>query len=148
MLQAEVTEFYRKAGIRSDRPVGVAFSGGPDSVALLAATASAGFRCVALHCNFHLRGQESMRDEEFARSMATRLGCEFRCVEFDTEVERAATGESVEMACRRLRYNWFDTQLGMHADKPPMQLQCIALGHHADDSVETFMLNLTRGTGM
>lgn len=148
MLQAEVTEFYRKAGIRSDRPVGVAFSGGPDSVALLAATAAAGFRCVALHCNFHLRGQESMRDEEFARSMAAQLGCEFRCVDFDTEAERAATGDSVEMACRRLRYDWFDTQLDMHADNPPLHLQCIALGHHADDSVETFMLNLTRGTGM
>lgn len=148
MLQAVVSEFYRKAGIRSDRPVGVAFSGGPDSVALLAATASAGFRCVALHCNFHLRGQESMRDEEFARSMAARLGCEFRCVDFDTEAERAATGESVEMTCRRLRYNWFDTQLDMYTGNPTMQLQCIALGHHADDSVETFMLNLTRGTGM
>lgn len=148
MLQADVTEFYRKTGIQPGRPVGVAFSGGPDSVALLAATAAAGFRCVALHCNFHLRGQESMRDEEFARSMAARLGCEFRCVDFDTETERAATGESVEMACRRLRYNWFDTQLDMHADNPSMQLQCIALGHHADDSVETFMLNLTRGTGM
>ena len=148
MLQEQVALFYKEHGIRPDRPVGVAFSGGPDSVALLAATAACGYRCVALHCNFHLRGEESVRDEEFARRTARQLGCGFRKVDFDVDAHRALTGESLEMACRTLRYEWFASQLATNADTPCLRLQCIALGHHADDSVETMMLNLTRGTGL
>jgi len=148
MLHDEVARFYLSAGLKPDRPIGVAFSGGPDSVALLAATAACGYRCVALHCNFHLRGDESMRDEDFARRTAAQLGCEFRMVDFDVDAHRAQTGESVEMACRSLRYDWFEAQLALHDGDPAQQLQCIALGHHADDSMETVMLNLTRGTGL
>ena len=67
-----VAAFYRANGLSAGSVLAVAFSGGADSVALLAASLKAGYECVALHCNFHLRGEESNRDEAFARSMADR----------------------------------------------------------------------------
>ena len=144
-IVGHVGEFYRACGVIGGRDaVAVAFSGGADSVALLAASRMAGYDCVALHCNFHLRGAESDRDEAFARSMAARLGCEFRVVHFDVAARRKETGESVEMACRSLRYGWFMEQFRSSEGG----WGCIAVAHHADDNVETFFLNLLRGTGM
>lgn len=122
--------------------IGVALSGGADSMALMAAVRDAGYTCVALHCNFGLRGAESDRDARFAADMARALGCEFHEIRFDVEARRRETGESVEMACRSLRYGWFEAMAADHA------LACIAVGHHIEDSRETFMLNLLRGTGL
>lgn len=139
-----VAAFYRANGLSAGSVLAVAFSGGADSVALLAASRKAGYECVALHCNFHLRGEESNRDEAFARSMAARLGCEIRVRHFDVDARRKLTGESVEMACRELRYRWFEDEFA--AAKGAWG--CIAVGHHSDDNVETFFLNLLRGTGL
>ncbi len=139
-----VAAFYDACGIGKNATLGVAFSGGADSVALLVATVAAGYRCVALHCNFHLRGDESNRDEAVARSVAQRLGCEIRVVDFDVDAYRAESGESVEMACRTLRYDWFRKQW----DGAAGGWAAIAVGHHADDNVETFFLNLSRGSGL
>lgn len=136
--------FYRSHGIADGSTVAVAFSGGADSVALLAATRAAGYPCVALHCNFGLRGAESDRDERFAREMASRLGCEIRVVRFDVGSRCAATGESVEMACRELRYEWF----GREFRQSEGRWACVAVAHHANDNLETFFLNLMRGTGL
>lgn len=136
--------FYRSHGIADGATVAVAFSGGADSVALLSATCAAGYPCVALHCNFGLRGEESDRDERFARQMASRLGCEIRVVHFDVGARCAATGESVEMACRELRYEWFEREFGL-ADG---RWACVAVAHNANDNLETFFLNLMRGTGL
>jgi len=143
-LVATVASAYCHFGIAPGECVAVAFSGGADSVALLASTLAAGYRAVALHCNFHLRGAESDRDEEFARRVASRLGCEIRVVHFDVDARRAATGESVEMACRWLRYDWFERQY-KDADGG---WACVAIAHHADDNVETFFLNVLRGAGL
>lgn len=145
-LPSIVGDFYRSYGIMEGMRVGVAFSGGADSVALLAASRMAGIECVALHCNFHLRGSESDRDEAFARDMAARLGCAILVRHFDVAARRAQTGESVEMACRALRYRWFEEEFAAaaHGDS----WRCIAVGHHADDNVETFFLNLFRGSGL
>lgn len=140
-LQAAVADFYRRLALAPDARVGIALSGGADSMALLAASVAAGMRCVALHCNFHLRGAESDRDEAFARTAAEELGCEWRCVHFDAAAEARGSGESVEMACRRLRYAWFEEMLGS-------DIAVVALGHHCADNVETFMLNLSRGSGL
>lgn len=120
----------------------VGLSGGADSVALLDLLASLDYRCVAAHCNFHLRGNESCRDEEVAKSHAERLGVEFVKVDFDVPARRKSTGESVEMACRALRYEWWEglrQQLGNAV---------IAVAHHRDDNIETFFLNLMRGSGI
>ncbi len=140
-LEAAAARFYRRLELPPDALVGVALSGGADSMALLAASVAAGMRCVALHCNFHLRGVESDRDEAFSRAAAEASGCEFRCIHFDAAAEAKAAGESVEMACRRLRYAWFEEMLS--AD-----VAVVALGHHSADNVETFMLNLARGSGL
>lgn len=122
--------------------VGVALSGGADSVALLVALREAGYLCVALHCNFGLRGAESDRDAAFAEEIAARFGCQYFQVSFNVAERCETTGESVEMACRELRYDWF---LRMATE---LELSCIAIGHHLEDSRETFFLNMMRGTGV
>lgn len=119
----------------------VAFSGGADSTALLAALTEVGYRAVALHCNFHLRGEESDRDERFCRGMCHALGVELKVIHFDVHARVEATGESVEMAARELRYRWFDQQ--HEATGLPL-----VTAHHASDNVETFFLNLLRGSGL
>ena len=122
-------------------PVLVALSGGADSVALLRVLLAAGCNCHAAHCNFHLRGEESMRDERFVRDLCQRLGVPLSVKDFDVTAWQQEHGGSVEMACRELRYAWFEQER--------QRLGCglIAVAHHSDDQVETFFLNLLRGTG-
>lgn len=120
----------------------VALSGGADSVALLAVMVSLGYDCVAAHCNFHLRGEESDRDMAHARQVADRLNVPLESVHFDVASRMDATGESMEMACRELRYRWFA------ALKKRYGAQAVATGHHLEDNVETMLLNMLRGTGL
>ena len=123
----------------------VALSGGADSVALLrllAAQATPEAQPEALHCNFHLRGEESQRDEDFCRQLCQRLGLPLHVRHFDTQAYARTHGIGIEMAARRLRYQWFEEmrqQLG--ADQ-------VAVAHHLDDQAETLLLNLLRGTGL
>lgn len=128
-------------GVDSGAKVLVAFSGGADSTALLAAAVQAGYSVMALHCNFHLRGAESDRDERFCREMAARIGAGLLVRHFDVKARVAATGESVEMAAREMRYAWFDE---VHASEGAPLLTA----HHNADNVETFFLNLLRGSGL
>ncbi len=120
----------------------VALSGGADSVALLRVLLQAGYACEAAHCNFHLRGEESDRDEEFVRTLAGKLGVTLHVAHFDTERYAAGHRISVEMAARELRYEWFER---LRSD---IRADVVAVAHHRDDSVETFLLNLVRGTGI
>ena len=120
----------------------VGLSGGADSVALLAVLSALGYRCIAAHCNFNLRGRESLRDREYAIEVAGNLASEYQVIDFDTEAYRQGTGESIEMACRSLRYRWFE-QLRIRYNAV-----AIAVGHHREDNVETAMLNMLRGTGI
>lgn len=120
----------------------VALSGGADSVALLAILHDLGYDCIAAHCNFHLRGEESMRDMRHAESICQMLGIDLAVKDFDVTARRQSTRESVEMACRSLRYEWFDTLVTReHA-------RAVAVGHHREDNIETFLLNLMRSTGI
>lgn len=118
-------------------------SGGADSVALVLVLREAGFDVVGLHCNFQLRGAESERDEEFVRQFCAAQGVPLLTTRFDTLAEAEAHGESVEMAARRLRYAWFSEI----ADAAEGQ-SVICVAHHADDNVETMLLNLIRGAGL
>ena len=120
----------------------VGLSGGADSVALLYVLQQLGYECVAAHCNFHLRGDESLRDELFAKDYAESLGIPFRKIDFDTEIHAFSKGISIEMAARELRYEWFE-KLRIELDA-----EAVAVAHHQNDSVETFLLNLIRGTGI
>ncbi|MBR5684747.1 MAG: tRNA lysidine(34) synthetase TilS [Muribaculaceae bacterium] len=124
------------------QPVLVALSGGADSVALLRLLLDAGCRCYAAHCNFHLRGEESMRDERFVRKLCNRLDVPLIVNDFDVAAYQREHGGSVEMACRELRYTWFEQE------RERQGCAVIAVAHHADDQVETFFLNLLRGTGI
>ena len=143
MVTEIVSEFIStRSLLRKDAPVIVALSGGADSVALLAILTELGYDCVAAHCNFHLRGDESVRDMRHALSVADTLGVEISVRDFDVEGRRRETGESVEMACRSLRYEWFETLADRHG------AQAIAVGHHREDRAETFFLNLMRGAGI
>ena len=120
----------------------VGLSGGADSVALLHILTRLGYPCVAAHCNFHLRNDESDADADFAQQTAEALGLPFRRIDFDTADYARQNGVSTEMAARTLRYEWFETlrrELGAEA---------IAVAHHRDDNVETVLLNLIRGTGL
>lgn len=120
----------------------VALSGGADSVCLLLALLRMDVPVVAAHCNFHLRGEESMRDERFVRDLCARLNVPLVVTDFDVDRQMRLTGDSVEMACRHLRYEWFE---GMRVEHG---LDVVAVAHHADDNVETFILNAVRGTGI
>lgn len=120
----------------------VALSGGADSVALLRVLLSLGYHCHGVHCNFHLRGEESNRDERFATELCQALGVECEVVHFDTMAYAAEHKVSVEMAARELRYGEFE-RLRMAHD-----LDAIAVAHHRDDAVETLLLNLIRGAGI
>ena len=120
----------------------VALSGGADSVALLLLLKNAGFNVHAAHCNFHLRGDESDRDEAFCVELCQRLGVELHRAHFDTREYAELHKVSIEMAARELRYKWFE-QL-----RRDIGAAGICVAHHRDDSVETVLLNLVRGTGL
>jgi len=125
-----------------EQPVIVGVSGGADSVALLAVLQRLGYRCIAAHCNFQLRGEESVRDEAFVTAYARTLNIAFVKIAFHTTAYASEHQLSIEMAARRLRYEWFE-ELRLRHDA-----QAIAVAHHRDDNVETVLMNLMRGTGI
>ena len=120
----------------------VGLSGGADSVALLLMLKEGGFNVHAAHCNFLLRGAESDRDEAFCVSLCQQLGVELHRAHFYTRTYAESHHVSIEMAARELRYKWFE-QL-----RQDIGAAGICVAHHRDDSVETVLLNLVRGTGL
>ena len=117
-------------------------SGGVDSMVMLSLFTRCGYRVGVAHCNFQLRGAESDEDEVLVEDEAKKHGAAFYNRRFETRAEMERTGESMEMAARRLRYAWFDALSREHG------YTAIAIAHHADDSIETFFINLLRGTGL
>ena len=138
-VQAYITQHQL---LRPAAPVIVGLSGGADSVALLHILTRIGYPCVAAHCNFHLRNDESDADADFAQQTAEALSLPFRRIDFDTADYVRQNGVSTEMAARTLRYEWFE------ALRRELGAEAIAVAHHRDDNVETILLNLIRGTGL
>ncbi|MBQ7948033.1 MAG: tRNA lysidine(34) synthetase TilS [Bacteroidaceae bacterium] len=139
----KVAKFIEQKGLLAPgRKVLVALSGGADSVALLMVLKKLGYSCHAIHCNFHLRGEESMRDENFVRALCHRHNIPLLVTDFDTAGYAAEKGISIEMAARELRYDAFEKLRSETA------AAAIAVAHHRDDSAETLLLNLLRGTGI
>lgn len=120
----------------------LAVSGGVDSMVMMALAAAAGYRFGVAHCNFQLRGAESDEDEVLVERETHRYGAEFYNKRFDTVGEMERTGESMEMAARRIRYAWFRELCDEHG------YTAIAIAHHSNDSIETFFINMLRGTGL
>lgn len=117
-------------------------SGGVDSMVMLSLFVESGFKVGVAHCNFQLRGEESEEDEVSVEEQCKAYQVPFYNQRFETKAEMERTGESMEMAARRLRYAWFDE---LSHDEG---YNLIAIAHHADDSIETFFINLLRGTGL
>ena len=142
-MQQQVHTYIQKHQLlTSNKPIVVGVSGGTDSVVLLHILVSLGYNCVIAHCNFHLRMEESNRDESFVSNLAQELKLTIYCIDFQTTGYAKQHGISIEMAARELRYNWF-TEIMNKCDA-----QAIAVAHHADDSIETMLMNLVRGTGL
>lgn len=143
MLMQKVKEFIEKEDLFSKQDkILVALSGGADSVALTRILITLGYHCEAAHCNFELRGEESDRDEDFVRNFCRSLNIKCHSIHFETRRYAAQQSISIEMAARELRYNWF-SKICEESD-----CQVVAVAHHKDDSVETMLLNLIRGTGI
>lgn len=115
----------------------IALSGGADSVFLLLRLLKEGHKVTALHCNFHLRGEESDRDEIFCRQLCERLGVKLKVCHFNTKEYAKEHRLSIETAARELRYRWFAEET-----------DTIYVAHHRDDLAETVLMNLIRGTGL
>ena len=128
--------------LHSGDKVLVCVSGGADSVALLDVLLRGGYKCIVAHCNFHLRGEESNRDEESVRRFCEERNTPLHIKHFDTRQASEDIGRSVEMTARILRYRWFD--------QVAREQECVAVAvaHHQNDQAETLIMNLRRGTGI
>lgn len=142
MLRRVEKYIEKKELLAPNSKVIVGLSGGADSMALLDILTLLGYRCIAAHCNFHLRGEESNRDAAFVKQWCKTTDIEFTSIDFDTEGYAADKKISIEMAARELRYRWFEII------RKQYNAQVIAVAHHKDDSIETVLLNLVRGTGI
>ena len=120
----------------------VAISGGIDSVALTYLLSELDFNISLAHCNFNLRGKESDLDEYFVKKLGEKLDLPVFTTHFNTEVFAKENKQSTQIAARSLRYNWFQKLKEEHS------FDYILTAHHADDNLETFLINLTRGSGL
>jgi len=143
----------------------LAVSGGVDSVVLCELCHQAGYNFVIAHCNFQLRGEESERDEQFVKSLGAKYGVEVLVNRFQTAQYSAEHKKSIQEAARELRYEWFlqictdGTMAGVtkkKGDQPGGHFlndlstprTFILTAHHANDSVETLLMNFFKGTGI
>src|SRR5258708_7432619 len=120
----------------------LAVSGGLDSVVLTELCHRCGFDFVVVHCNFQLRGQESVRDQEFVLALAGRYGREVRIGRFDTKEEVAQRKSSVQVVAREQRYGWFELFV------TGGEVRWIVTAHHVDDNIETMLMHFFKGTGI
>lgn len=142
-MKERIKKYIQEKHIFSeDSLILVGVSGGADSVALLLILKDLGYQIQALHCNFHLRDEESNRDELFVTELCHRNNIPLLVKHFETKEYAIQNIISIEMAARDLRYNWFYEIL------TETSAQCIAVAHHKDDQAETLLLNLIRGTGI
>ncbi|MEZ5072303.1 MAG: tRNA lysidine(34) synthetase TilS [Bacteroidales bacterium] len=142
-MLTEFTSFLARHGLesRAQRWL-LAVSGGMDSVAMTRLFLEAGMDFGIAHCNFRLRGAESEEDARFVEELAGSLECPFHLKEFDVPERMNEKGISLQMAARELRYEWF---LDL---KDSLGYDLIATAHNHNDAVETFLLNLSRGSGV
>jgi tRNA(Ile)-lysidine synthase len=120
----------------------LAVSGGLDSLVMLHLFKQAGFTFGVAHCNFQLRGEESDGDEQFVHDLCRDLKTPYYTKRFDTAAYCQHQGLSVQMGARKLRYSWFDELLNDE------RYEVLATAHHLNDSLETILLNWTKGTSL
>lgn len=120
----------------------LAISGGVDSMVLIDLFSKSKIPFSVAHCNFNLRGKESNNDVSFISSFSRKMGCDFFESNLSTDFYSKHKKISIQMAARKLRYSWFNDLLQIHG------FSKIITAHHLDDSLETFIINLSRGTGL
>ncbi len=142
MLRSFIKYIEDNALFTTEDTILIGVSGGIDSAVLFDLLNKAGFSTGIAHCNFKLRDTESDKDEAFVENLARKYQRPFYIKSFDTKKYASEKGISIEMAARELRYNWFEEIRHKH------HYDRIAVAHHRDDQMETFFLNLARGTGI
>ena len=125
-----------------DKKLLIAISGGVDSVVLAHLFSELNFNISLAHCNFQLREKESNLDEEFVKLLSQKTSNQIFTIKFETEKFASKNKFSIQIAARELRYNWFQEIIKKHS------FDYVLTAHHADDNLETFLINLTRGSGL
>jgi tRNA(Ile)-lysidine synthase len=143
MIEKKFVEFLEKEDLlKEDSSVLLAVSGGIDSVVMVDLFHRAKVNFAIAHCNFQLRGKESDNDEKFVEQLAKKYSVTFFSTKFDTKKFGKTNKLSIQEAARKLRYEWFEEICKKH------NIDSIATAHHLNDSIETFFINLVRGTGI
>jgi len=143
LMQSKFIDYIRKNNlVQVDESILLGISGGIDSMVMLNLFIKSGYKIAIAHCNFGLRSSESVGDEELVIRTAEKFGLKYFSKRFETEKYSFDNKVSIQVAARNLRYNWFNhlcQEFGYSK---------IAIAHNLDDVAETFLLNLTRGTGL
>ncbi len=142
MLKKFQQHIHRNFPFLRDKKLLIAVSGGIDSVVLSDLLYKRDLPFSFAHCNFHLRGKESDKDEEFVKDLAKQYQQKHFVKHFDTAEYASHHNISIQMAARDLRYEWFEELMQKYA------FDYLLTAHHADDNLETFLINFTRGTGL
>ena len=142
MLQKFATHININFPFLKDKKLLIAISGGLDSVVLTHLLSVLNFDISLAHCNFQLRGKESDLDEYFVRNLNQNTSNQIFTIKFETNKYSKLNKFSTQLAARELRYNWFKELVQKH------QFDYVLTAHHADDNLETFLINLTRGSGL
>ncbi len=142
MLQKLENHIQQNLSFLKDKKLLLAVSGGIDSMVLVDLFHKLKYDVAVAHCNFQLRGQESDDDEEFVKSQVEKLNIPLFIQKFDTKKFAEQKKLSIQVVARNLRYDWFYTLL------VNQNFDFIITAHHLDDSIETFLINFTRGTGL
>ncbi len=141
-MKKEVKQQFAESGVSEDSQFLLAVSGGVDSMVLLDLFCTLKLNCVVAHCNFGLRGIDSDQDETLVNEVCSENGVQFYSKKISLDSYKKENHVSTQMAARELRYQWFGELM--------KELKCdyLVTAHHFDDSIETFLLNLSRGTGI
>jgi len=142
MVEQFINYIHHENLFHSSQRILLAVSGGADSMLMLHLFTNAGFSIAVAHCNFGLRGIESDGDEQFVSAYCDQHNLAFHHNHFNTGEFATQQGISIEMAARNLRYDWFSELLEKHG------YDYLATAHHQDDVIETFLINLSRGSGI
>lgn len=142
MLQKLTNHINKNLPFLKDKKLLIAISGGVDSVVLTHLLSALNFDISLAHCNFNLRGKESDLDEEFVVQLGKKLNLNVFKIHFNTEEFAKENKQSTQIAARELRYNWFQKLIEQNS------FDYVLTAHHADDNLETFLINLTRGSGL